>query len=74
MPETRIPTEEKLAKPHKAYKVINFDLSDKTPVSKFASAPYATNSYSAVYKPSNSAEARVSDSGTPMSQTIGKKR
>ena len=44
MPETRIPTEEKLAKPHKAYKVINFDLSDKTPVSKFASAPYATNS------------------------------
>ena len=49
MPETRIPTEEKLAKPHKAYKVINFDLSDKTPVSKFASAPYATNSFSAVF-------------------------
>ena len=39
IPETRIPTEEKLAKPQKAYKVINYDLSERTPVSKFASAP-----------------------------------
>ena len=44
IPVTRIPTEEKLAKPHNAYKVISFDLSDNTSDSIFANAPYATNS------------------------------
>ena len=39
IPETRIPTEEKLAKPHNAYRVINFDLSDRAPGSIFARAP-----------------------------------
>ena len=39
IPETKIPTEEKLAKPHNAYKVINFDLSDKASGSMFARAP-----------------------------------
>ena len=73
IPETRIPTEEKLAKPHKAYRVISLDLSDKTSGSKFARAPYATNSLRAVFRPNNSAEAKVSERGTPISQTIGKK-
>ena len=39
IPVTSIPTEEKLAKPHRAYKVISFDLSDKTSGSMFARAP-----------------------------------
>ena len=39
IPETRIPTDEKLAKPQSAYKVINFDRSDRTPGSIFARAP-----------------------------------
>ena len=33
IPETSIPTEEKLAKPQSPYKVINLDLSDKAPSS-----------------------------------------
>ena len=40
--------------------------------SRLDNAPYATNSFKAVFKPSNSAEASVSDNGTPISQTIGK--
>ena len=39
IPETRIPTEEKLAKPQRAYKVISLDLSDSIPGSIFARAP-----------------------------------
>jgi len=33
----------------------------------------ATNSFNAVFKPNNSAEAKVSDKGTPINHTIGKK-
>src|SRR5210317_989169 len=68
-----MPTEEKLAKPHSAYKVINLDLSDKASGSMFARAPYATNSLRAVFNPRSSAEAKVSDRGTPINHTIGKK-
>ena len=39
IPDTKIPTEDKLAKPHNAYKVLNLDLSVRTPGSMFASAP-----------------------------------
>lgn len=39
IPDTKIPTDEKLAKPHNAYRVINFDLSDRASGSMFARAP-----------------------------------
>ena len=39
MPETKIPTDEKLAKPHNAYNAISFVLSDRISASNDASCP-----------------------------------
>ena len=71
MPEIKIPTLEKLAKPHKAYSNITFVLSVKNSGSNSPSWMYATNSFVANLSPNNSAADGASDHGMPNNQHIG---
>ena len=72
-PDIKIPMLEKLAKPHKAYKIITLVLSVKYSGSKLPSCMYATNSLVANLRPKSSAAEADSPHGTPISHAIGAK-